>query len=137
MFSENSEDVWRNAVINNPTGSTNPASNSSSIVKIKEAEMKSLQTEALQRNKAMTQMNENNARLKAAQLRKQASDQRLAQNNRRLEVRKEEAATRLAIQNKKTEAVGDRISKQVTSQFKLPTKVNTPISSNNQTRINK
>ena len=122
-------DSWKNTLINNPEKASSNQSNAILSVKAETA-MKAAQAEAIQRSKTMAKMTENSTRLRAAQLKKQASDQRFLQNNRRLEVRKDEAAARVAVQNKKTEASIERIKRISSGQFKSPTKVNTPVTSN-------
>lgn len=122
-------DSWKNTLINNPEKALSNQSNAILSVKAETA-MKAAQAEAIQRSKTMAKMTENSTRLRTAQLKKQASDQRFLQNNRRLEVRKDEAAARVAVQNKKTEASIERIKRISSGQFKSPTKVNTPVTSN-------
>lgn len=108
-------------------------SNSDSLEKA----IKATQESALMRTKTLNQMTENTARLKSAQMRKDAAEQRIAQYNRRLEVRKDEANARVMIQNKKAEISEKNKASENLRSFKLPTRINTPISRNNQTRINK
>ena len=87
--------------------------------------------------RTLNQMTENASRIKSAQLRKATAEQRMSQYNRRLEIRKDEASARITVQNKKAEVSEKKRAAEALDSFKLPTTVNTPISRNNQTRINK
>ena len=82
-------------------------------------------------------MTENASRVKSAQMRKATAEQKMSQYNRRLEIRKDEASARIAVQNKKAEVSEKKRAAEALDSFKLPTTVNTPVSENNQTRINK
>lgn len=99
--------------------------------------IKTVQANEQLRARTLNQMTENASRMKSAQMRKATAEQRMSQYNRRLEVRKDEASARIAVQNKKAEISEKKRAAEALDSFKLPTTVNTPISRNNQTRINK